>query len=175
MYPISLLLALLFARTNASYHPHLVFKKYAIIRDQKLARILIDQSDPVTPKVKNAKANRNKLTYAGMVFYGLFAVLLIICVTFWMLPDIPAINPPFAVRTFLSSGATLNTILPGLLTWVLLFGEFSFNIFNTRKYAIEKTTAKKLLKAIYAIMFVLGITMTVLCIYLAIYAVMNRV
>ena len=64
MYPISLLLVLLFTRINAIYHVQLLCRKYVVIRRKKLARLLIGQSDPVTPKVKNVKANRNKLTYA---------------------------------------------------------------------------------------------------------------
>jgi hypothetical protein len=173
MYPVSLLFALFFVRINATYHPHLIFKKYIIVRNQKLARALIGQSDPVTPKTKNAKANRNKLSYAGIVFYGLFAVLLLMCVVFALLPDIPASNHPFAEKSFFVSGSTLNVILPGILTWVLLFAEFSFHVLNTSKYAVEKTRAKKFLCGLYVVIFALGVVMTVLCLYLAAYAIMH--
>jgi hypothetical protein len=175
IYPFSLLFAVFFARINAVYHPHLLFRKYVIVRNQKLARILIGQSDPVTPKVKNQKANRNKLTYAGIVFYGLCVALLVICVVFWILPEIPVKNLPLVAASLSISGSTLNVILPGILTWILLFTEFSFHILNTSKYAVEKTSAKKLLWGIYGVMFVLGVAMIALCLYLLAYAMIHCV
>lgn len=175
MYPISLLLVLLFTRINAIYHVQLLCRKYVVIRRKKLARLLIGQSDPVTPKVKNAKANRNKLTYAGIAFYGMFAVLLVLCVVFALVPDMPANSHPFQAYARLMPGSTLNVMLPSVLTWALLFGEFAFHVLNTSKYAVKKAKAKKFIWAVYAAMFALGVVMTAVCLYLASYAMMHRV
>ena len=173
MYPVSLLFALFFVRINATYHPHLIFKKYIIVRNQKLARALIGQSDPIMPKTKNAKANRNKLTYAGIAFYGMFAVLAVLCVVFALLPDMPANSHPFPAYARLMPGSTLNVMLPSVLTWALLFGEFAFHVLNTSKYAVKKAKAKKFIWAVYAAMFALGVVMTAVCLYLAAYAIMH--
>lgn len=72
MFPLLLLLVYIMARANSTYHPHLRFKRYVILRNKTVSKLLIGQSDPVNSRTENAKANRNKLTYSGMFFMGCF-------------------------------------------------------------------------------------------------------
>ena len=79
------------------------------------------------------------------------------------------------VKIMFKKDSTLNVMLPSVLTWALLFGEFAFHVLNTSKYAVKKAKAKKFIWAVYAAMFALGVVMTAVCLYLASYAMMHRV
>ena len=89
MFPWLLFLVLLMARSNSTYHPHLLFKRYVIIKNKTVSKLLIGQSDPIRGYARNAKANRNKLTYSGIVFYLLSLLLSCFWVIMALLPDFP--------------------------------------------------------------------------------------
>lgn len=90
MFALFLLVVYLGARMNTAYHPHLRFKKYVVIKNRTAARLLIDQSDLVNSRIKNAAANRNKLLCAGIVFYVLFLLLIVFSAVLFLMPEIPA-------------------------------------------------------------------------------------
>jgi len=134
---------------NSAYHPHLLLKKYCIIKNKTLAKILIAQSDPVNVRAKNAKTNRNKLLWAGTVFYILVFVLAVFSISMRLIPDIPVERFTYGSMTLVLTGGTLNAKLPTLLAYILLFSETAFSLINTSKYAVEKTTAKRLVQILY--------------------------
>ena len=159
MFPLFLLLIFIMARTNSTYHPPLIFKRYIIIKNNVLSKILIDQADPASGRSKNAKANRNKLTYAGIVFYILFFALVSFSVVMLFLPDIPCESFIYESKTMFLVGNTLNEKLTVLLAFTLLFAETDFHFINTSKYAVEKAPAKKFTKFLYcffAVLFSVG-------------------
>ncbi len=147
-FPLLLLLVFLMARANSTYHPHLLFKRYVIIKNEIVSKLLIDHSDPVNSRAKNAKANRNKLTYCGIVFYGLF--LLLCCFSFIMtlLPEVPCESSAY--------GNTLNEKLPVAFAFALLFAETAFHFINTSKYAVEKSPAKKFIRVMHYLFAILS-------------------
>ncbi len=149
MFPLFLLIVFLIARANSTYHPHLLFKRYIIIKNETILKLLIGQSDPVNSRAKNAKANRNKLTYSGIFFYGLFLVLCCFSIIMTLLPDFPCESFVYESRYMFLAGNTLNQKLPFLFALTLLFAEAAFHFINTSKYATEKTTAKKLTRIMY--------------------------
>jgi hypothetical protein len=143
-----LLLLLLGTRANSTYHPHLLFKRYVIIKNEIVSKLLIDQSDPVNSRAKNAKANRNKLTYCGIIFYGLFLVLCCFSFIMTLLPEVPCESSAY--------GNTLNEKLPVTFAFALLFAEVAFHLINTRKYAVEKSPAKKFICVMHYLFAILS-------------------
>jgi len=159
MFPLFLLMVFIMARANSTFHPHLLFKRYVIIKNKTVSRLLIGQSDPVNGRTKNAKANRNKLTYSGIIFHSLFLLLVCFSVIMALLPDFPCEGFVYESKSLLLTGNTLNEKLPVILAFVLLFAETAFHFVNTSKYAVEKTTAKRFTRFLYyffAIMFSAG-------------------
>ena len=148
MFPFLLLIVFIMARNNSAYHPHLLFKRYVVIKNKTVSMLLIGQSDPANGRTKNAKANRNKLTYAGIMFYSLFLLLVCFSVIMALLPDIPCEGFVYESNTLFFVGNTLNEKLPVLLAFALLFAECSFDFVNTLKCAVEKTMAKRLVRTI---------------------------
>jgi len=155
MFPMFLFIVFIMARTNSTYHPHLLFKRYVIIKNKTVSKLLIGQSDPVNSHAKNAKANRNKLTYWGIIFYSLFLLLVCFSVIMALLPDLPCDSFIFDSRALFLTGNTLNEKLPVIFAFTLLFAETAFHFVNTSKYAIEKTSAKKFTSVMYYLFSIL--------------------
>ncbi len=154
-----LLIVFILTRANSTYHPHLLFKRYVTIKNKTVYRLLIGQSDPVNGRTKNAKANRYKLTYSGIVFYSLFLLFVCFSVIMALLPDYPCEGFVYESKALFLAGDTLNEKLPVIMAFVLLFAETAFHFINTSKYAVEKTTAKRFVRFLYfffAIIFSAG-------------------
>lgn len=159
MFPLFLIIVFIMARTNSTYHPHLLFKRYVIIKNKTVCKLLIGQSDPVNSRTKNAKTNKNKLTYCGIIFYGLFLLLCGFSVVMTLLPDFPCESFVFDSRYMFLAGDTLNQKLPIVFALTLLFTETAFHFINTSKYAIEKAPAKKftsVMHYLFSILFSAG-------------------
>ena len=159
MFPLFLFIVFIMARSNSTYHPHLLFKRYVIIKNKTISKLLIGQSDPVNGRTKNAKANQNKLTYCGIIFYSLFLLLVCFSIIMAFLPDLPCNSFIFDSKTLFLAGNTLNEKLPVIFAFTLLFAEAAFHFVNTSKYAVKKTTAKRFTRFLYyffAIMFSAG-------------------
>ncbi len=155
MFPLFLIAVFLLARANSTYHPHLLVKQYVIIKNKTISMLLIGQSDPVKTRVKNAKANRNKITYSGIIFYVLFLLMSCFSVIMDYLPDIPCESFVFDSKNIYLVANTLNQKLPVVFALTLLFVESAFYFINTSKYAVEKTTAKKFTSVIYCLLSIL--------------------
>lgn len=154
MYPFFILFVFLMARANSAYHPHLLFRRYVVIRNQTLSKLLIDQADPVKIRRKNTKSNRNKLSYSGIIFYGLSLLLCLFSLVMALIPDIPCDTFIFSSRYMYLTGSSLNQKLPFVFSLILLFAEGAFYFINTSKYAVETTTAKKFTRVLY-ILFII--------------------
>lgn len=155
MFPWLLFLVLIMTRSNSTYHPHLLFKRYVIIKNKAVSKLLIGQSNPIRSYARNAKANRNKLTYAGIVFYLLALLLICFWVIMALLPDFPCES--FVFEPF--EGDTLNEKLSITLGFALFFAEYAFLFINTSKYAVEGAAAKRItgiLFCFFSVMFSAG-------------------
>ena len=155
MFPLFLIIVFLMARSNSTYHPHLLFKRYVIIKNKTVSKLLIGQSDPVNSRTKNAKTNRSKLTYCGIIFYGLFLLLCGFSVVMILLPAFQCESFAFDSRYMFLAGDTLNQKLPLVFAFTLLFAETAVHFINTSKYAIEKTSAKKFTSVMYYLFSIL--------------------
>ena len=175
MFPVLLFFIFGLTRTNSAYHPHLLFRRYVIVKNKTIAKLFISQTDPAGSTAKNAQANRNKLSFAGIVFYGLFLLLIIISTVLFLLPDIPAENFVFDSRYLFLAGNTLNEKLPVTLAFALLFAECAFHFLNTLKYSVEKTTAKKTVCVLYYLIAALGIIGTLGSLWLAINTIIESI
>lgn len=153
MFPLLLVFVLVMARANSTYHPHLLFKRYIIIKNETIRKLLIGQHDLVNSRAKNTKSNRNKLTYSGIVFYVLFLVIFCFSLIMTFLPDFPCESFVVKTKHFTFTGNTLNEKLPFIFAVTLLFAETAFHFINTSKYAIEKTNAKKFIGVMYYFFF----------------------
>lgn len=175
MFPLELVVLFILSRANCTYHPHLRFKKYMVLRNPALARILISQQDPVSSSAKIPKANRNKILCAGIVFYGLLAALVVLYVVLMCVPEIPC--PPFlyASKAIMLSGNTLNEKLPAALSLGLLFAEGAFFFINTLSYGVEKTRAKKTVRFLYLTFAVLWTVGVLVCLWVAVSSIIAAV
>lgn len=127
-----MLINLIVARNNTAYHPRMIVKKYIKINNKVVAKIFISQSDPGGTRAKNLKTNRNKMLYAGIVFYFAYVIVQIFSATL----------------LFISNGHNIYT--PILLNMTFLSFASSFNFFNTVDCAVERSWgAKRLVKWIY--------------------------
>ena len=149
IYPLMLIPLFFLARALSVYHPHLLWKKYMVIRKTAVAKIFISQSDPVNPNAKNTTENRNKMTYLGLVFYIL--LLLWAGFTVFMQCIAPISCEPFIwdSRILYVMANTLNMVLPFLVSVALLFAEAGLLFQNTAKYAMAKTKAKVFVGVLY--------------------------
>ncbi len=55
MFPLFLLIVFVMARANSTYHPHLPFKRYVVIKNKTMSTLLIGQSDPINGRIKTQK------------------------------------------------------------------------------------------------------------------------
>lgn len=140
----ALLGVLLGAYLNSCYHPQLLFKKFIVIKNTVLMKVLINPNDPVDNRCKNAKANRNKLTYAGLVGYGVFLLFI-----------------PFTVVMHTLSADELTSIFAG----AIFMGEMAFGFLNSSRYAVKRATAKKTVAAIYTVVTIVSAAASVCCMY----------
>ena len=175
MFPSFLLVVFLMARTNSTYHPHLLFNRYIVIKNKTVSKLLIGQSDLVNYHSKNAKANRNKLTYSGIVFYGLFLLLCCFSVTMALLPDFPCEGFVYDSRYMFLAGNTLNQKLPVVFAFTLLLAEGAFFFINTSKYAVEKTTAKKFVRIMYYSISAVGFAGVIGGLWIAIITILEAI
>ncbi len=130
MFPLILLLLFLSARINSAYHPKLIFKKYINLKNQKLAKLLIDPASPFS-KANNAKANRNKMTIVGILCYSLLALLMIFTATMlWLIPEIQTDSFELDSRFIYLAGNTLNEYLPYEFSLILLMFFAGLHFFN---------------------------------------------
>lgn len=173
LFPFSLLFVLLGAHINSCYHPHLIFKRYIVIKNPIWAKVLINQYDPVKNRSKNAKGNRNKLSYAGLVGYGLFLFLVIFSAIMYLVPPIPARGLAIITNTFLTYGNTLNALLPSALTGAVFLGEAAFGFLNTIRYAVECASAKKTVFWLYVLFIAVWSVVMVLSLCSAIYTIVS--
>ena len=142
MFPILILLTVFFARCISTYDITLIFKKHIIIKNSNVAKILIDQSR-VNSRAKLLKANRNKLTVSGLIFYT--AILLFTLTSIILLFFVSPIgSQPYIIdsRFLYLYAETLNQKISVCLFEYLLFAEVVFYFFNIHRSFTPKMRKK---------------------------------
>ncbi len=82
VYLFIVVTAIVFSRLNTMYHPELMVKRYITVKNRKLSKLLIANTNPDLPKNKNEKAYTDRLLVPGVVFLSLtaiFSVGLFVC------------------------------------------------------------------------------------------------
>ena len=133
MYMIIFILigTLLLARNISGYDNRYNARKYFVLHNKDITKILLPKSVGFQRGVKRTKADFNKMTYVGAVFY-LFNLLVILSipVCLFLVPEIQI--QPFEIDTryiyiFVD---TLNQQLPVLFALILLTTEIIFEFLN---------------------------------------------
>lgn len=122
---------LFFARTISGYDNIYNNRKYFVIKNKEIAKLLLPKSAGWSRGANRAKTNFNKMTYIGAIFYICNALLILSLPLFlFLVPEIKV--SPFEIETryLYILVDTLNQKLPVLLAVLLLAVEIIFEFIN---------------------------------------------
>lgn len=126
MFPIQLIFALIFARICSCYDSRISKGKYVTIKNNTLAKILIDNEHFFYRGKRTLKKDRNKLSIAGMIFYLCVVFIVVLTFIFLLLPQIPC--EPFeldSTKIYLYAD-TLNEKIPIIFSIILMCVEIIY-------------------------------------------------
>lgn len=122
---------LLLARDISGYDSRYNTRKYFVLKNKEIAKILLPKSVGWQRGVKRVKADFNKMTYIGATFYFCNLLLILsIPVFIFLVPEIQVQPFEFDTRYICVSVYTLNQKLPVLFFLILLAIEIVFEFFN---------------------------------------------
>ena len=136
---VLLLFGLWIARFNTAYHHDKLLKYHINIKDVRLQKLLIWQSDPFGGHNDNKRAYRGKMTILGLVLYILWFFLLAFSILFLVFGAETSIEPIVLDEIFLIS--TLNKGAVFLLNAAYIssaFGLWGLSIVRSREVAEYK-------------------------------------
>ena len=119
---------IILSRLNSAYHHEMLFKRHINIRNSKLQKLLIWQSDPFGGHNDNQKAYRGKMTILGLSFYNVWLFVLIFSVIFLILGPATSIDPIKVKGDIICS--TLNKAVVFMLSLIFLGFSFGFYCLN---------------------------------------------
>lgn len=117
---------IIFSRLNSAYHHEMLFKRHINIKNVKLQKLLILQSDPFGNHNDNLKAYQGKMTIHGICFYIAWALLFIFCIGFLIFGPETPIEPFEFDDGFVCS--TLNKAV--VLMSQIVFSGFAFAFYS---------------------------------------------
>ena len=126
MLPILLFFILVFARISACYDSRISKGKYITVKNNRLAKILIEKESFFDKGKYTLKKDRNKMSVVGLTFYLCTIFIIVLILVFLLLPKIPC--KPFefdATKMYLYADA-LNQKIPIILSIILLCSEFIY-------------------------------------------------
>ena len=126
MFPIQLIFALIFARICSCYDSRISKGKYVTIKNNTLAKLLIDNEHFFYKGKRTLKKDRNKLSIAGMIFYLCVVFIVILTFIFLLLPQISC--EPFeldSTKMYLYAD-TLNEKVPIIFPIILMCVEIIY-------------------------------------------------
>ena len=119
---------IILSRLNSAYHHEMLFKRRIIIKNTKLQKLLIWQSDPFGGHNDNKKAYRGKMTIHGICFYIAWALVFVFCIGFLIWGPETPIEPFEFDEGFVCS--TLNKAV--VLMSEIIFGCFAFAFYSLK-------------------------------------------
>lgn len=137
-----LVLTLLLARSISGYDNRYNNRKYFILKNKEIAKVLLSKSAGWKHSaVKRVKDDFAKMTYIGAFFY-ICNVLLILSIPIFLLfvPEIKVSPVEFDSRYIYLFVDSLNTKLPVLLSLILLAVEIVFEILNIISQSRKQAT-----------------------------------
>ena len=117
---------IILSRLNSAYHHEMLFKRHINIKNSKLQKLLIWQSDPFGGHNDNEKAYRGKMTIHGICFYIAWTLVFVFCVGFLLWGPETPIEPFEFDDGFVCS--TLNKAV--VLMSETIFGCFTFAFYS---------------------------------------------
>lgn len=126
MFPIQVLIVLLFARIISCYDSRTSKGKYVTIKNNTLAKLLINNEHFFYKGKRTMKKDRNKLSIVGLILYLCVVFVVVLSVIFLFLPQIPC--EPFeldSTKMYLYAD-TLNTKIPIIFSIILMCTEIIY-------------------------------------------------
>ena len=126
MFIIVLIGAIFLAREMAGYDSRYNTRKYFVLNNKQLAKILLPKRISVgRSSVKRSKADFNKMTYLGAVFYGLnLLIIMLIPIFLLLVPEIKL--QPLEIENNYVFVNTLNQKILFLCSCLLIAVEVAF-------------------------------------------------
>ena len=140
MFLFIIFATLFIARTISGYDNKYNDRKYFVLQNKEIAKILLPKTAGWQRGVKKrSSSDFNKMTYSGAVFY-LFNVFVILSIPVFrfLVPEIQVSPFEFEVRYLHIFVDTLNTKLPVLFSLILLAVEIIFVFINEILLALKQ-------------------------------------
>ena len=137
MFPIQVLIVLLFARMLSCYDSRISKGKYVTINNKTLAKILIDNEHFFYRGKRTLKKDRNKLSVVGFIFYLCVVFIVVLTFVFFLLPQIPC--EPFeldSTKMYLYADS-LNEKIPIIFSIILMCAEIIYTAILLFRYRNE--------------------------------------
>ena len=155
MIPIVLVFTIFLARMSTTYDSSNKREKYITIKNNTLAKILIERESFSNGGKTHLKKDQNKMSVVGLAFYLCNLFIIILTFILLILPPIPCM--PFeidATKVYLYAD-TLNQKIPIIFTMVLLCVEFLYFAIILIRYIkkVEQKWGKTLIIICLTILF----------------------
>lgn len=151
------LISLVFCRFFAGYDSRFQKGKYIIIENEKLRKLLIDDTS-FFERRKRLKKDINKMTVSGLAFYIFsFYTLVISTLLYFIVPKTP--SEPWEIETdgIFMYADTLNEKLAAICIWLFFIGVILCTAIYMIRYT--KTTKPKWIKILsYVVSYMMIIT-----------------
>ena len=134
MLPILLFFILVFARISTCYDSRISKCKYITVKNNTLAKILIEKESFFDKGKYTLKKDRNKMSIVGLSFYLCLIFIVVLTLfflftaknslrTFWIWCD-----QDVFVRRYIESENTYNSFDNSIMFWICIFCSFTFSI-----------------------------------------------
>ena len=141
MLPILLFFILVFARISTCYDSRISKCKYITVKNNTLAKILIEKESFFDKGKYTLKKDRNKMSIVGLSFYLCLIFIVVLTLFFCLLPKIPCEPFEFDATKMYLYADTLNQKIPVILSIILLCSEilyFTVSLFQYKKKIEQK-------------------------------------
>lgn len=152
---ITIIFTLLFARISTSYDSRVDKGRFIKIKNEKLAKLLIEQTS-FRERKKLLKKDRNKMSFAGLAFYLSNVFVVLVTLIFKIIPEIPCKPLEIAATDMYLYADTWNTKVPLICSGILLCSEMAYFILKIFKNGLN--LEQKWLESILKILSVLCLT-----------------
>ena len=137
MLPILLFFILVFARISTCYDSRISEYKYITVKNNTLAKILIEKESFFDKGKYTLKKDRNKMSIVGLSFYLCAIFIVALTLFFCLLPKIPCEPFEFDATKMNLFADTLNQKIPIILSIILLCSEFVYFAVSLFRYKKE--------------------------------------
>ena len=141
MLPILLFFILVFARMSTCYDSRISKCKYITVKNNTLAKILIEKESFFDKGKYTPQKDRNKMSIVGLIFYLCVIFIVALTLFFCLLPKIPCEPFEFDATKMYLYADTLNQKIPIILSIILLCSEvvyFTVSLFQYKKEIEQK-------------------------------------